>query len=57
MVLNTQDYNRIRLQVFNMKVQAVIGKCAEAGDTPEEIKEKLIEFLKNMDLENIGDNK
>jgi hypothetical protein len=49
-------YEQIKLQLFNLKLQTFIGNKIKAGRSADEIKEKLIVYLKDMNLDTVEDN-
>jgi len=49
-------YEQIKLQLFNLKLQTFIGNKIKAGRNADEIKEKLIVYLKDMNLDTVEDN-
>lgn len=48
-------YEKIRLQLFNLKLQTFMSNKVNAGVPAETIKEKLIDYLKEMRLDTIED--
>lgn len=52
---NKDEYDQLRMNLFQMKLNALIQKKVQAGIKVEKLKDDIIEYLQTINLEQVID--
>lgn len=52
---NKDEYDQLRMNLFQMKLNALIQKKVQAGIKVEKLKDDVIEYLQTINLEQVVD--